>query len=129
MKKRTLKEFITLAKKRYRLSALLLLIIAFSGIGALICMIFQITLLSDHINFINSILRMTWLAIAIMSWCKLDYNRNLFIQGKLDWVFGDNIPAELDTKIYCKNKGCNEEITFNQYMRYDGECALCYYDE
>lgn len=129
MKQRTFVEFITLAKKRYVLLALLLLILGLSGIIALICIIFQITLLSSYINFVNSILRMTWLAIAIMSWYKLDYNRNLFLQGKLDWVFGDNNPDKSDTKIYCKNDFCRKEITFNESMRHDGECALCYYDE
>ena len=129
MKKRTFEEFISLAKKRYVLLSLLLLLIALSGIAALICILFQITLLSYHSNFINFMLRMIWLLISIMSWCKLAYNRNLFVQGKLDWVFGDNIPDEPDTKIYCKNKGCNEEMTFNESMRHDGECPLCYYDE
>lgn len=116
MKKRTFQEFITLAKKRYVLLALLLLVISFSGIGALICILFQIILLYNYDISINVLLKITWLAIAIMSWYKLGFSRNLFVQGKLNWVFGDNILDDsISKKFYCKNENCNNEISKNRY--------------
>ncbi len=94
MKKRTFEEFITLSKKRYILLALWLIIISISGIIALICILFQLNILTNYDSFVNKFLQIILLIFSIFIWKYLIKFINLFSEGELDWVFGENIPKK-----------------------------------
>lgn len=103
MKKRNFEEFISLAKKRYVLLVLMMFIVSMSGIVVFcyivilsIAQLFHldvdIILFKNHSYDINILIAVIWLAIAITSWIRLLHNSKLFVQGELDYVFGENIP-------------------------------------
>jgi len=94
MKTRTLKDLITLAKKRYIVIALLLLVVSLSGIGAFICIVFQVNILTNHDSFVNNLLQIIWLICSMLILKKLTKFRKLFFEGELDWVFGENLPDD-----------------------------------
>lgn len=87
--KRTIMQFLTLGEKKYVLSYMILLMYGNTCIIALVAILFPELLLGyvppSSINII-------WLCTSVFCLAIVNWARNLITAGKVDWVFGDNLP-------------------------------------
>ena len=98
MKKRTMLELRILGEKKYLFIILILWIMSRSAVIAVIFILLRVNLLSDYSDFVNFLCKIAWLICSIWIWNKLSTRRELFLEGKLDWVFGDNLPDEPESE-------------------------------
>jgi branched-subunit amino acid transport protein len=89
--KRTIMQFITLGEKKYILPYVILRVYGYTSIIALIAIFFPELLLGYAPAYHTNII---WLFTAILSLICIKWMYNSIIKGKLDWMFGENLPDD-----------------------------------
>ena len=126
MKKASFEKFVPQAKKRYGIVVVLIFILALSGIGALICIVFGIGILSQYDYAVNLFLSILWLSIVFVNCSSLANYYLLFLKDELDENLRTSLTEETLTCISGKNKLCTYKTSAkNSVKNTQGEYDDC----